>query len=147
MTNYKIIQLTNNSVGTLSVGEYLPFGDITRKICMKSTNCDAYEVGNTGSNTITITEKGYYNIIYNASIIAASAGNITLSLMVNNEIVYTASATVVEGATANLTIPYIVRVFANCSSCPTNNPVEIKIALGGVGLTDGDSTLQIEKIY
>lgn len=145
--NYRTIQLTNKNIGAVSVGAFMPLGVITRKVCCGNGTTKTFDVVSSGADTIVLNEKGYYDIIYSASLIAAAAGIITATLIANGESVYTISETVAEGETVNLTLPHTIRVFDNCSSCPTNNPLSIQIELGGVAITNGTSNLSITRVY
>jgi hypothetical protein len=152
MSKYKLIQLTNTSIGATAANTFLPLGTITRKINAPTDPCSTFIVGSSTSDTVTITEPGYYKITYSATLTAAAAGVIGVSLITNGVAAYSVS----EDATAaedivNLTLVYVIRICPNCCSTPANCPVNIQVELGDVatGITPNPSTanLIIERIY
>lgn len=149
MSSYRVIQLTNTNIGAVAVNGLMPLGIITRRV--NHVTCDdsvpTFTLANTGTNVVTINECGNYRISYSLSGVASVAGILNAVLQVNNTDVYTVSTTVAAGDTANLTLPYEIRVLPNCASNPNNNPVNITIQLTGVGITGGTSNLLIEKVY
>lgn len=147
MNKFKIIQLTNSSVGSVPVDSYMPFGIITRRINPNCSNINnrTFKVSSTGTDVVTINECGYYKILYSASVVASEAGIVTLSLQLNSSTVYTVSATAAEGDTVNLTLPFEIRVLPNCQAVINNIPVDIKVLLSGVALTGGNTNLIVER--
>lgn len=144
---YRVLQLTNTATGAVAVTNFMPLGIITRRINRCEANVNTFTTSTTGTNLVTINECGNYDVTYNASLIAAAAGVLIVTLVVNGVNVYSSSATVVTGATVNLTIPYQIRVLPNCPSNPSNNPVNVQIQLNGVGITGGTSVLKIARVY
>ena len=151
MSKYKLIQLTNNNIPAVTAGSFLPLGLITRRYNAPTTDCSTFEVITSGADTVQITEPGYYKVTYSATLTAADAGNIQVSLIANQNAVYS----VAEEATAaedvvNVTLIYVIRVCPNCCSSPVNCPVAIQLKLGDValGITPSPSTgnLVIEKV-
>jgi hypothetical protein len=147
MSKYKLIQLTNATVGAVAVNEYMPLGTITRRLQATDDCCNTFDVTTSSSDIIYINEPGYYNITYSASVIAGAAGIATLSLIANGVTIYSVGATAATGDTVNLTLPYIARVYKNCPSAPPNCPTSIQILLTGVAITGGTSNLSIEKTF
>jgi hypothetical protein len=149
MNKFKIIQLTNSSVGLVSVDTYMPLGIITRRINPRcQNNCDkTFTVSSTGTNTVTINECGYYKVLYSASVVASAAGIVTLSLQLNSSTVYSVSVTAAQGDTVNLTLPFELRVLPNCPAKINNIPVNVQVLLTGVALTDGTTNFIIERNY
>jgi hypothetical protein len=147
MSKYKLIQLTNATVGAVAENSYMPFGQITRRIQASDDCYNTFDVTTSGSNLIYINEPGYYDITYSASVIAEAAGIVTLSVVANGTTIYSVGATAAAGDTVNLTIPYIARVYKNCPSAPLNCPMSIQILLSGVAITGGTSNLLIEKTF
>lgn len=143
----RILQLTNNAIGAVAVDTLMPLGAITRKYCCGNAGQNTFAVSTTGANTITLNEKGYYDVIYSASVVAGATGVVTLNLLVNGVPVLTKTSSAVSGAAVDITIPYSIRVLGNCS-CVNNNPVSIQIENDedGVAITTGTSNLIIEKI-
>lgn len=147
MNSYKMIQITNNNVGAVAADGYMPFGAVTRKIANGQSCPTPFYVTTSGADIIELTEPGYYRVTYNASVIAGTAGIVSLTLVAGGNEVYTASATAASGDTVNLTLPYEVRVFTNCDSVPTNCPLAVQIELGDVAITGGTANIIIEKVY
>lgn len=145
--NYRMIQLTNKNIATVSANTLMPLGNITRRVCPKTNCCETFTVTSSLSDTVNIEEQGYYRILYNISAVASADGTVSVSLEVGGSSVYVISATAVSGETVNLTIPYMVRAFANCCSLPTNLPLSVQIENTGVALTSAVSNLLIEKAY
>ena len=149
MNKFRIIQLTNLSVGAVPVNTYMPLGVITRRIngkCEENEN-RTFSVSSTGTNIVTINECGYYKVLYSASVVASAAGIVTLSLQLNSSTVYTVSTTAAEGDTVNLTLPFEIRVLPNCQGVANNVPVNVRILSSGVALTDGNTNLIVERNY
>ena len=146
MNNFRIIQLTNSSVGSVPANSYMPLGTITRRI---NPNCQCndrtFTVSSTGTNIVTINECGYYKVLYSASVVATDAGIVTLSLQLNSSTVYTVSTTAAAGDTVNLTLPFEIRVFPNCQGVTNNIPVNIQVLLSGVAVTNGNTNFIVER--
>ena len=151
MSKYKLIQLTNNNVGAITADSLMPLGNITRRI-NSACDCPTFQVASSTADTLYINEPGYYKITYSSTLTASAAGLMSISLLVNQNSVYTVS----EDATAaedvvNLTLPYVVRVCPNSCSTPTNCPMAIQFKLGEVatGITPNPSTtnLIVERVY
>lgn len=147
MYKYRVLQMTNNAIGAVAVTNFMPFGNITRKINRCECNVNTFDITTTGANIIGINESGNYNITYNASLIAAAAGVLIATLVVNGVNVYSSSVTAAAGETVNLTLPYQIRVLPNCDAVPTNIPANVQIQLNGVGITGGTSVIKVERVY
>lgn len=144
---YRVLQLTNNAIGAVAVTNFLPLGNVTRRINRCEANINTFTTATTNTNIVSINECGNYNITYNLSGIAATAGVLIATLVINGINVYSASATATSGDTVNLTIPYQIRVLPNCVANPANLPTNVQIQLNGVGITGGTSNLKIERVY
>ena len=145
---YKVLQLTNDSIGAVSVNQLMPLGTITRKICYGNSNCRTFDVSTTGADTITLNEPGNYRISYSASLTAGATGEITVELIANGTSLYSVSSTAsAEGEVINITLPYEVRVCPNCSGNINNCPMTIQFKLTGVAITEGTSNVLIERVY
>ena len=144
---YRVLQLTNNAIGAVTVTSFMPLGNVTRRINRCEANVDTFSTSTNGTNTVSINECGNYNITYNLSGIAATAGVLITTLVVNGVNVYSSSATAAVGDTANITLTYQIRVLPNCSANPTNVPTSVQIQLNGVGITGGTSNLRVERVY
>lgn len=147
MSNYKVLQLTNETIGEVAVNAFMPLGNITRNIGYGS-NCRTFSVSTSGADTITINRPGNYKITYNASLVASAAGEINISLLVNGEVIYT--STVTAGAAediVNITLPYEIRVCPNCAGNTSNCPKRIQFQLTGIEITSGTSNTIVERVY
>jgi hypothetical protein len=151
MSKYKLIQLTNTTIPALTADEYIPLGLVTRRLNAPMSGCSPFQIGSSTSDTLYLNEPGYYKITYSATMVAGAAGTISISLISNQNSIYTVS----EEATAaadivNLTLPYVLRVCSNCCASPNNYPVAIQFKLGdtATGITPNPSTanLIVEKI-
>lgn len=144
---YKVIQLTNKSVGAQSVDTLLPLGSITRKINCKNYDSTPFTVSSTGANTITINEAGYYKVTYNISATAVADGLVGINLIVNDNVIYSVTGSVATGNTVNLTLPYEIRVCPNSECNPYNIPVNIQFQLVTTAISGGTSNALVEKVY
>lgn len=151
MSKYKLIQLTNNNIGATEANEFLPLGIVTRRLNAPVNACSTFQVASSTSDIIYLTEPGYYKVTYSATLTAGAAGSMSVTLVANQNDIYTVS----EDATAaediiNLTLPYVVRVCPNCCSTPANCPMSIQFRLGEIatGITPQPSTtnLIIERV-
>jgi hypothetical protein len=141
---YKLLQLTNQDIGAVDANSALPLGLVTRRINAPYTNCNTFVLSSGGTNTITITEPGFYKITYSASFTAGAAGNISASLVTDGTTVYTATETAADvGSIVNITLPYTIRV--TCSA-PATLPTTVQIVLGDVAITGTTSNLIIEQV-
>ena len=145
--NYRTIQLTNKNIGAVSVDALLPLGTITRKVCSGNCGTRTFEVTTSGADTIILNEKGYYDVVYNASLVAGAEGIVGVELLVNGTSVYTSSASAASGETVNINVPYTIRVFDNCQAMPTNNPVSIQLKLVTTAISSGTSNLSVTRVY
>jgi hypothetical protein len=152
MSKYKLIQLTNTNIGAISAQSYLPLGLITRRLNASVDNCSTFQLTSTNADTLVINDPGYYKITYSATLTAGAAGTLGISLVTNQETVYTVN----EEATAaedivTLTLVYVIRICPNCCSSPANCPVNVQFKLGdtALGITPNPSTsnLIVEKVY
>lgn len=146
--NYRMIQLTNKNIQAVAANTLMPLGSITRRVCPRTNCCQTFEVTTSGADTVNITEQGYYRVTYNVSAISAAAGLVSFSLNVGGTSVYVGSATAAAvGDTVNVTIPFMVRAFGNCSSLPVNLPLAIQVENTGAALTSAVSNIMIERAY
>ena len=60
--------------------------------------------------------------------------------------VYSVQATAAADGYVNLTLPYVVRAFANCGSLPTNLPLNVQLRLDTTTVTAGTGNLIVEKM-
>lgn len=145
---YRVLQLTNKNIGAVNIDEFMPFGNITRKISSGDGCCQTFNVTTSGADTIVLNEPGNYRIEYSASLTAGAAGEIGVALIANGNEVYAVSTSVGgEGSVANLTLPYEVRVCPNSCAVPNNCPMNIQVKLTGVAITAGTSNILVEKVY
>ena len=148
MIKYRVLQLTNNAVGSVAIDGYMPFGKITRRIQENCGNCPTFNVTTSQADIVYLNEIGNYNVNYSASLIAGAIGEVSVALLVNGVQVYEvgAMAAAIDDV-INLTLPYQVRVCPNCSGAPNNCPVSIQVQLTGVAITGGQSNLIVERVY
>lgn len=143
---YRLLQLTNPSVGVVAASAFMPFGTVTRQI-KQDTDCQStFVVATDTNNTVYVKEPGFYKITYNANLVAAAAGLVTLNLRINGTTVYTTNATATAGGTVQVAFTFMTRVFDNCCSNAANLPIQIQIQNNGVGLTGGSSNLIVERV-
>lgn len=115
MTNARILQLTNTTIGAVATNSNMPLGVTTVVYPYDVTNCyPTYMVSSSNADTLVVNKSGTYNFIYNASVVATTAGDITFELTVNGTTKYTVSETATAAGTVNLTIPYEIYVPCNC---------------------------------
>jgi hypothetical protein len=146
MTNAKILQLTNSTIGAIAVNGNMPLGVTTVVYPFDVSNCfPTYTITSSTSDTLVINKSGTYNFIYNASVIATGAGEVTLGLVVNGVTKYTTSVTATAAGTVNITLPYEIYIPCNCASSPNNVPTYIQVQSTGVALTSGTSNLIVSK--
>lgn len=148
MSKYRVLQLTNANIGAVGIDEFMPFGNVTRKISSGNNCCQTFGVTTTGADTIVLNEPGNYRIVYSVSLTAEAAGEIGIALIANGNQVYTVDASAGgAGVIINLTLPYEVRVCPNSCAVPNNCPMTIQIKLTGVAATAGTSNILVEKVY
>jgi hypothetical protein len=129
MTNAKILQLTNSTIGAITTDSNIPLGVVTVIYPFDTNNCfPTYTVQSSSSDTLVINKPGTYNFIYSASVVAGEAGNVTFAVKVNGVSKYSVSSTVATvGSTVNLTIPFEIYVPCNCASVPNNVPAYVQV--------------------
>jgi hypothetical protein len=151
MSNYKLIQITNSQLPAAAANTFLPLGLITRRLNVNTNPCSVFQLASSTSDTLIISEPGYYKITYSGTFSAGAEGLVSVSLVDNQQTLYTVS----EDATAaedvvNLTLCYVIKVANNCCNAATNCPANIQFQLGDValGITPAPSTsnLIVEKI-
>jgi PKD repeat protein len=146
MTSAKILQLTNSTIGAITTGSNMPLGVATVIYPYDTSNCfPTYTVQSSTSDTLVINKVGTYSFIYNASVVASAAGEVTFVLKVNGVSKYTVSMTATEAGTINITIPCEIYIPCNCASTPNNVPAYIQVQNTGVALTSGTSNLIVSK--
>lgn len=146
MSGYKLLQMTNNAIGAVAVNGLVPLGAITRRIANSAGGGVPFEVTTSGADTVNLTAPGYYRITYSLKAVSAAAGIVTASLLVGGNVVESAAITAGDGATITLNIPYVVRVFNNCNSMPTNYPMPVQIKITTTGIASGESNLIVERV-
>ena len=144
---FQYIQLSNTTgIGAVAAGDLVPLGAVTRSFMCSGAAQPTFVVGTTGSNTITITDCGVYEVEFNASVVAGAAGVVTLNLTQNGAVVATASQTATAADdTENLSITYLIRVFPNIGGF-SNAPSTIQVLNTGVALTGGTSNIIVRRI-
>jgi hypothetical protein len=148
MSKYRVLQMTNETIGEVAVDGYIPFGKVTRRIQENCGNCSTFNVTTSQADIVYLNETGNYNVTYSASLVAGAVGEVSVALMVNGVQVYEVGATATAiGDVLNITLPYQVRVCPNCSGAPNNCPVTIQVQLTGVAVTGGQSNVIFERVY
>ena len=147
-TRYKLIQLTNSAVGAVAVNDFLPLGNVTRRINAPCETSETFQVTSSIADTVTVTEPGFYKVTYSLTATTAGAGVVTIGLITNGTQVYEVSNEVAtEDTTVNFTLPYTIRVCPNSCATPTNCPVTVQLQCTGEALTGTSSNLIIEKVH
>lgn len=146
MGKYKMIQITNKAIGAQTVGAFLPLGLITRKIDCGNSCGNAFSLTASGADTVVVNESGYHRVTYTATLLAAAATALTVTLLVNGT--ESMSATVLPSAAGAVpvTVDFFVRVFPNCGSASTNIPAYLQMQLSSTAITGGNSNLIIERL-
>lgn len=148
MSKYRVLQLTNSDISTVTGGDYMPLGNITRRIQDGCGGEATFSVTTSDADTVMLNELGYYDITYSASLIAGAVGEVSVALIINGEELYEVGTTIgAVGDVANLTLPFQVRVCPSCSAFPNNCPMRVQVRLAGVEITSGKSNLKIERVY
>lgn len=143
--NYRLLQLTNAQIGPITSPAFLPLGNVTRIIKQDDACQQTFVVSNSSNNIAYIQESGFYKITYNANLVAAAAGLVTLNLQINGTTVYTTNVTATEGGTVQVAFTFMTRVFDNCCNS-VNIPAQIQIQTSGVSLISGESNLVVERV-
>lgn len=142
--NYRIIELQNNNIGAVAVNGFLPLGQVTRRISTSTGSGVPFEVTNSGADTVQLTCKGYYKVIYSASLTVSAAASVQVVLLANGVEVYNVTQTAGGAGAVNLTLAKEVRVFSNCAANSTNCPVNLQLQLKGSAITGGTSNLIVD---
>lgn len=142
--NYRVIELQNNNIGAVAVNGFMPLGRVTRRISTTTGSGVPFEISTSGADTVQITNKGYYNVLYSASLTVEAAGTVQVALIANGVELYNVTESAAGAGAVNLTLPKVVRVFANCAANSTNCPVDLQIQLKGSAITGGTSTLRVD---
>ena len=146
MSTVKLIQLTNSTIGAVTADSFMPLGVTTVVYPSYPATCGpTYTVTSSTSDTVQINKSGTYRIVYNASVVATEAGEVTFGLVVNGVTKYTVTATATAAGTVNVTLPYEVYIPGNCCTSPINLPAYVQVQSTGVALTSGTSNLIIDK--
>lgn len=142
--NYRIIELQNDNIGPVAINGYMPLGRVTRRISTTTGSGVPFDITASGADTIQLTSKGYYKVLYSASVAIAAAGTVQLALIANGVELYNVTETAAGAGAINLTLIKDVRVFANCAACSTNCPVNLQIRLAGSAITGGTSNIIVD---
>lgn len=144
--SYRLLQVTNASLGPIGVGSLIPFGVMTRQVKRSSSCTPTFELTTSVNNSLYINEAGFYKINYQAYVTVAAAGNVVLQLQLNGVTVQTATVTVPGAGTFLVSLTFITRVLNNCCSNVTNIPMLMQILNSGIALTGGTSNLIVERV-
>ncbi len=142
----RVLQLTNLNIPAIAVGGFLPLGITSVQYPAEScSGCEVFTITSSNADTLVIHKGGTYRLDYNASLVAAAAGLITLEILVNNAEKYTASITATEGGTVNISIPVDFYIPYNCNTLPNSVPAYVQIKSTGVAITSGTGNLIITR--
>jgi PKD repeat protein len=144
-SEYRLLQLTNSSIGPISTATLLPVGVMTRQIVQASSCVPTFNITTNVNNSVYINEPGFYKVMYVSSVVAGAAGNVTVNLQLNGTTVYSASVTATSGSTVQIVIPFTIRILENCCANVRNLPGLIQLVNAGVAITGGTSNLIIER--
>lgn len=137
----KILQITNTSIPAVDENTPIPLGIITRYYTTHShspPHSPQPPYVNTTS-ALTLTECGYYTLVYSINATTAVVDPLTITLTVNNDTQYTVTATpAAAGDVVNLTLPFVVRV-------THNNPVTLTFT-PNVDIASATSNLVVERV-
>lgn len=142
--NYRVIELQNDNIGAVAVNGFMPLGRVTRRISTNTGSGVPFEISTSGADTVQLTNKGYYNVLYSASLAVSAAGTVQVALIANGVELYNVTESAAGAGAVNLTLSKVVRVFANCAANSTNCPVDLQIQLKGSAITGGTSTLRVD---
>ena len=143
---YRLLQLTNNTVGPVAAATVLPIGVVSRKITRASKCTPTFEVTTTANNVAYINESGFYKITYTGYLTAGAAGNVVVNLEINNAIAATATVTATAAGTVPVSITYVTRVLCGCCNGAGSTVQALQFRNAGVALTGGTSTVIIERV-
>ena len=142
--NYRVIELQNDNIGAVAVNGFLPLGRVTRRISTTTGSGVPFEITTSGADTVQLTSKGYYKVLYSASLTVGAAGTVQVALLANGVELYNVTESAAGAGAVNLTLAKEVRVFANCAACSTNCPVDIQLQLKGSAITGGTSNIIVD---
>lgn len=145
--DYRLLQLTNSSIGAVAAAAFMPLGTVTRQVKQSNSCQPTFVVSNSTNNTVYIQEPGIYKVTYNGFLTVAAADTIILDLQVNGTTVATANVTAAAAGTFAVPLTFTIRVFNNCNCNTTNLPAQIQLLNNGSALTGGNSNLIIERVY
>lgn len=144
--NYRLIQITNTSIGAVAANTAIPVGVINNRTGKSSPCAQIFKVTTTANNVININEPGLYKITYNGYLTAgAAAGNVVINLQVNGTTVATATVTATAGGTVSVPLTFVIRVKGNCCNA-INLPAILQFINAGVALTGGSGNIILERV-
>lgn len=144
---YRLLQLTNATVGAVAAASLIPLGTVTRQIEQTNNCVETFGETTNINNTVYIREPGFYKITYNGFLTAGAAGNVVVNLQINGQTVATATVTATAAGTVPVAMSFVTRVFNNCCCNSSNLPIQVQFQNNGVALTGGASNLIIERVY
>lgn len=139
----KILQVTNSAIPTVAVGANMPLG-VANINCPPNCNNGVFNVIASNADVIMVNRSGYYKVTYNASLLPAAAGDLTLSLKLNGVVVNTLTVTTVEAAIIAAAFTKYIYIPCNCQLNPNSTPARLEITLGGIQVTSGTSNIIVE---
>lgn len=142
--NYRVLEMQNNNIGAVAINGFMPLGRVTRRISAAAGSGVPFEISNSAADTVQLTSKGYYNVLYSASLTVAAAGTVQVALIANGVELYNVTESAAGAGAVNITLPKTVRVFGNCAANSENCPVDLQIQLKGSAITGGTSNFRVD---
>lgn len=142
------ISTVNSTPATVAVGSTLPLGVVVRRFGnTKGCNgcCGVPVLNLSGTNAIVINESGYYDFNVNVTFTATTAGNVTITMLLNGVPVlgFTATTNIATATTqvATISIPAPdIRVFCN------GTPATVSFVVSGIAITTSNIAVSAHKL-
>lgn len=141
------ISIVNLTPATVAVGSTLPLGAVTRRFGnTKGCNgCCTPVLNLSGTSAIVINESGYYDFNVNVTFTAATAGNATITMLLNGVPVpgFTATTNIATATTQAATLTICapdIRVFCN------GVPATVTFVVSGIAITTSNIAVSAHKL-
>ena len=141
------ISTVNSTPATVAVGSTLPLGAVVRRFgnTKDCNGCCTPVLNLYGTNAIIINESGYYDFNVNVTFTATTAGNATITMLLNGVPVpgFTATTNIATATTqvATISIPAPdIRVFCN------GTPVTASFVVSGIAITTSNIAVSAHKL-
>lgn len=140
------ISTVNTTPATVAVGSTLPLGAVVRRFGnTKGCNgCCTPVLNLSGTNTIVINESGYYDFNVNVTFTATTAGNATITMLLNGVPVpgFIATTNIATATTQAATLTICapdIRVFCN------GTPATVSFIVSGIAITTSNIAVSAHK--